>query len=32
MDLAKEEIPTKDTYDYVLFATDKVEEQEETTA
>ena len=32
MDLDKEEIPTKDTYDYVLFAPDKVEEQEETTA
>ena len=32
MDLAKEEIPTKDTYDYVLFVPDKVEEQEETTA
>ena len=32
MDLAKEEIPTKDTYDYVLSVPDKVEEQEETTA
>ena len=32
MDLAKEEIPTKDTYDYVLFVPDKVEEQEETNA
>jgi hypothetical protein len=32
MNLAKEKIPTIDTYDYVLSVPDKVEEQEETTA
>lgn len=30
MGLAKEEIPTKETYDYVLFVPDKIEEEEAT--